>query len=70
MALISDILRGPYGDPQPNVIITMRAKETSARVLVSNSSAATTAADGKYSMQVFPGEYEVLVSTLGKVGEI
>ncbi|WP_089187248.1 phage tail fiber protein [Serratia marcescens] len=70
MALISDILRGPYGDPQPNVIITMRAKETSARVLVSNSSAAITAADGKYSMQVFPGEYEVLVSTLGKVGEI
>jgi len=70
MALISDILRGPYGDPQPNVIITMRAKETSARVLVSNSSAAITAADGKYSMQVFPGEYEVLVSTLGKIGEI
>ncbi|MEI7109548.1 phage tail fiber protein [Serratia sp. TMDUHS_CL] len=70
MTLISDILRGPYGDPQPNVIITMRAKETSARVLVSNSSAAITAADGKYSMQVFPGEYEVLVSTLGKVGEI
>ncbi len=70
MALISDILRGPYGDPQPNVIITMRAKETSARVLVSNSSAAITAADGKYSMQVFPGEYEVIVSTLGKVGEI
>ncbi|EOT1929967.1 prophage tail fiber N-terminal domain-containing protein [Serratia marcescens] len=70
MALISDILRGPYGDPQPNVIITMRAKETSARVLVSNSSAAITAADGKYSMQVFPGEYEVMVSTLGKVGEI
>ncbi|HBC7417486.1 TPA: prophage tail fiber N-terminal domain-containing protein [Serratia marcescens] len=70
MALISDTLRGPYGDPQPNVIITMRAKETSARVLVSNSSAAITAADGKYSMQVFPGEYEVLVSTLGKVGEI
>ncbi|MBL0871853.1 hypothetical protein HLB02_00455 [Serratia nevei] len=70
MTLISDILRGPYGDPQPNVIITMRAKETSARVLVSNSSAAITAADGKYSMQVFPGEYEVMVSTLGKVGEI
>lgn len=70
MALISDVLRGPYGDPQPNVIITMRAKETNARVLVSNSSAAITAADGKYSMQVFPGEYEVLVSTLGKVGEI
>lgn len=70
MTLISDILRGPYGDPQPNVIITMRAKETSARVLVSNSSAATTADDGKYSMQVFPGEYEVMVSTLGKVGEI
>ncbi|WP_440493476.1 phage tail fiber protein [Serratia sarumanii] len=70
MALISDILRGPYGDPQPNVIITMRAKETSARVLVSNSSAATTADDGKYSMLVFPGEYEVMVSTLGKVGEI
>ncbi|MGK8678192.1 prophage tail fiber N-terminal domain-containing protein [Serratia marcescens] len=70
MALISDVLRGPYGDPQPNVIITMRAKETSARVLVSNSSAAITADDGKYSMQVFPGEYEVMVSTLGKVGEI
>lgn len=70
MALISDILRGPYGDPQSNVIITMRAKETNARVLVSNQSAAITAADGKYSMQVFPGEYEVLVSTLGKVGEI
>lgn len=70
MALISDILRGPYGDPQSNVIITMRAKETSARVLVSNSSAAITAADGKYSMQVFPGQYEVLVSTLGKIGEI
>lgn len=70
MALISDVLRGPYGDPQPDVIITMRAKGTSSKVLVSNSSATTTDADGKYSMQVFPGQYEVLVSTLGKIGEI
>ncbi|WP_258089842.1 prophage tail fiber N-terminal domain-containing protein [Serratia liquefaciens] len=70
MALISDVLRGPYGDPQPDVIITMRAKGTSSKVLVSNSSATTTDADGKYSMQVFPGRYEVLVSTLGNIGEI
>jgi hypothetical protein len=70
MALISDILSGPYGDPQPDVIITMRAKGTSSKVLISNSSATTTDTDGKYSMRVFPGRYEVLVSTLGKIGEI
>lgn len=70
MALISDILCGPYGDPQSDVVITMRAQGTSSKVLISNSSATTTDADGKYSMQVFPGQYEVLVSTLGKIGEI
>ncbi len=70
MALISDILCGPYGDPQSDVVITMRAQGTSSKVLISNSSATTTDADGKYSMQVFPGRYEVLVSTLGKIGEI
>ncbi|WP_273849124.1 prophage tail fiber N-terminal domain-containing protein [Serratia liquefaciens] len=70
MALISDILCGPYGDPQSDVVITMRAQGTSSKVLISNSSAATTDAGGKYSMQVFPGRYEVLVSTLGKIGEI
>lgn len=70
MALISDILCGPYGDPQSDVVITMRAQGTSSKVLISNSSATTTDAGGKYSMQVFPGRYEVLVSTLGKIGEI
>jgi hypothetical protein len=70
MALISDVLRGPYGDPQPGVIITMKAKGTSSKVLVANNSAIATDSDGKYSMQVFPGRYEVVVSTLGKIGEI
>lgn len=70
MAIISDVLRGPYGDIQPNVIITMKAKGTSARVLISNSSSVETDGDGKYSMTVFPGEYTVSVSTLGDVGEI
>lgn len=65
MALISDTLRGPYGDPQPNVIITMRAKESSERVLVRNSSAAITADDGKYLMQVSPDKYEAMLSILG-----
>jgi hypothetical protein len=70
MALISDVLRGPYGDPQSGVIITMKAKGTSSKVLVANNSAIATDSDGKYSMQVFPGRYEVMVSTLGAVGEI
>lgn len=70
MALISDVLRGPYGDPQPNVVITMRSLDTSSKVFKSNSSATTTDSDGKYTMQVFPGRYEVMISTLGNVGEI
>ncbi|MBP1034819.1 prophage tail fiber N-terminal domain-containing protein [Serratia fonticola] len=70
MAIISDVLRGPYGDIQPNVIITMQAKGTTARVLTSNRSSTVTDAAGKYSMTVFPGEYEVTVSTLGHVGDI
>jgi len=70
MTVISDVLRGPYGDIQPNVIITMQAKGTTARVLTSNRSSTVTDAAGKYSMTVFPGEYEVTVSTLGHVGDI
>ncbi|MDQ9125033.1 prophage tail fiber N-terminal domain-containing protein [Serratia fonticola] len=70
MAIISDVLRGPYGDIQPNVIITMQAKGTTARVLTSNRSSTVTDVDGKYSMTVFPGEYEVTISTLGHVGDI
>ncbi len=70
MATISDVLRGPYGDIQPNVIITMQAKGTTARVLTSNRSSTVTDTAGKYSMTVFPGEYEVTVSTLGHVGDI
>lgn len=70
MAVISDVLRGPYGDIQPNVIITMQAKGTTARVLTSNRSSTVTDTAGKYSMTVFPGEYEVTVSTLGHVGDI
>ncbi|MFV8933017.1 prophage tail fiber N-terminal domain-containing protein [Serratia fonticola] len=70
MAVISDVLRGPYGDIQPNVIITMQAKGTTARVLTSNRSSTVTDVDGNYSMTVFPGEYEVTVSTLGHVGDI
>ncbi|MFC0225696.1 prophage tail fiber N-terminal domain-containing protein [Serratia aquatilis] len=70
MAVISDVMRGPFGDIQPNVVITMRAKATSAKVLVSNSSSTATDANGKYSMTVSPGEYTVNVSTLGDVGDI
>ncbi|VXD06448.1 hypothetical protein YERSI8AC_420005 [Enterobacterales bacterium 8AC] len=70
MAVISDVMRGPFGDIQPNVIITMRALGTSARVLVENKSSVVTDTAGKYSMTVFPGEYEVTVSTLGVVGTI
>jgi hypothetical protein len=70
MTVISDVLRGPYGDIQPNVIITMQAKGTTARVLTSNRSSTVTDAAGKYSMTVFPGEYTVNVSTLGDVGDI
>ncbi|CAI2007124.1 prophage tail fiber N-terminal domain-containing protein [Serratia fonticola] len=70
MTIISDVLRGPYGDIQPDVVITMRAKGTSARVLAANSSSVVTDAAGKYSMTVFPGEYTVNVSTLGDVGDI
>ncbi|WP_447908255.1 phage tail fiber protein [Serratia fonticola] len=70
MAIISDVLRGPYGDIQPDVVITMRAKGTSAKVLAANSSSVVTDAAGKYSMTVFPGEYTVNVSTLGDVGDI
>lgn len=70
MTIISDVLRGPYGDIQPGVVIAMRAKGTSAKVLAANSSSVVTDAAGKYSMTVFPGEYTVNVSTLGDVGDI
>ncbi|KON62647.1 hypothetical protein KOEU_38640 [Komagataeibacter europaeus] len=65
MTLIRGILKGPYSNPLSDVAITMRAQKTTHSVLTLSSSVSVTDIDGKYSLTVEPGEYDVLLSTHG-----
>lgn len=69
MALISGLLKGPYGDPRSGVTITMRSIKTSSTVLNLAKSQSVTDDGGKYSLSVEPGAYEVIVSVYGSQPE-
>lgn len=65
MALISDVLIGPYGNPRVGVEIEMRARRTSSNVVKLAPSISITDAAGRYSLNVHPGEYDVMISADG-----
>lgn len=65
MVLISGVLKGPYGDPRSGVTITMRSMKTSSTVLNLAKSQSVTDDGGRYSLNVEPGAYEVIVSVYG-----
>lgn len=65
MVLISGVLKGPYGDSRSGVTITMRSMKTSSTVLNLAKSQAVTDDTGRYSLNVEPGAYEIIVSVYG-----
>lgn len=69
MVLISGVLKGPYGDSRSGVTITMRSMKTSSTVLNLAKSQSVTDDTGRYSLNVEPGAYEVIVSVYGSQPE-
>lgn len=65
MTLISGVLKGPYGDSRSGVTITMRSMKTSSTVLNLAKSQSITDDTGRYSLNVEPGVYEVIISVYG-----
>jgi uncharacterized membrane protein len=65
MVLVSGVLKGPYGDSRSGVTITMRSVKTSSTVLNLAKSQSVTDDTGRYSLNVEPGAYEVIVSVYG-----
>ncbi|MEN4211677.1 prophage tail fiber N-terminal domain-containing protein [Serratia marcescens] len=65
MVLISGVLKGPYGDSRSGVTITMRSMKTSSTVLNLAKSQSVTDDTGRYSLNVEPGAYEIIVSVYG-----
>ncbi|WP_392588211.1 prophage tail fiber N-terminal domain-containing protein [Serratia ureilytica] len=65
MVLISGALKGPYGDSRSGVTITMSSMKTSSTVLNLAKSQSVTDDTGRYSLNVEPGAYEVIVSVYG-----
>ncbi|HAT2213154.1 TPA: hypothetical protein I8438_005040, partial [Serratia marcescens] len=65
MVLISGALKGPYGDSRSGVTITMRSIKTSSTVLNLAKSQSVTDDTGRYSLNIEPGAYEVIVSVYG-----
>lgn len=65
MVAISGVLKGPYGDSRAGVTITMRSMKTSSTVLNLAKSQSVTDDTGRYSLNVEPGAYEVIVSVYG-----
>ncbi|MDO6707912.1 prophage tail fiber N-terminal domain-containing protein, partial [Photobacterium sp. 1_MG-2023] len=66
MALITGILRDPANQPMPGVNISLHALETSQIVLNTVVASETTAADGRYTMQVPAGFYSVSLNKTGQ----
>lgn len=58
---ISGILPGPTGEPAAHIGITLRAVKTSLAVVVTLESTSMTGVDGSYSLNVEPGQYDVLL---------
>lgn len=65
MTLISGVLKGPYGDSRSGVTITMRSMKTSSTVLNLAKSQSVTDDTGRYSLNVEPGAYEIIISVYG-----
>ena len=65
MTVISGVLKGPYGDPRTGVTITMRSLKTSSTVLNLAKSQSVSDDTGRYSLNVEPGVYEVIISVYG-----
>lgn len=63
MAVISGVLKDPFGNVRDGVTIELVAIRTSTTVLVSASSSSITDTAGRYSLNVEPGQYNVMVST-------
>lgn len=66
MTVISGVLIGPYGEALPGVTIEMVAVRTTATVLEQASSRFVTDTNGRYSLKVEPGRYNVMVSASGQ----
>lgn len=66
MTVISGTLIGPYGEALPGVTIEMVAVRTTATVLEQASSRFVTDTNGRYSLKVEPGRYNVMVSASGQ----
>ena len=66
MTVISGTLIGPYGEVLPGVTIEMVAVRTTATVLEQASSRFVTDTNGRYSLKVEPGRYNVMVSASGQ----
>lgn len=58
---ISGVLPGPTGEPAAHIGITLRAVKTSLTVITTLESNSITGADGSYSLNVEPGQYDVLL---------
>lgn len=58
---ISGILPGPTGEPAAHIGITLRAVKTSLTVVATLESNSITGVDGSYSLNVEPGQYDVLL---------
>ncbi|MFQ6249655.1 prophage tail fiber N-terminal domain-containing protein [Yersinia enterocolitica] len=58
---ISGILPGPTGEPAAHIGITLRAIKTSLTVITTLESNSITGIDGAYSLNVEPGQYDVLL---------
>lgn len=69
MALISDVLRDPYGNPRVGVTVHMRARRTSSRVIVKAPAQAVTDSNGRYSLTVEPGTFDVTITEEGNPPE-
>ncbi|WP_145502077.1 prophage tail fiber N-terminal domain-containing protein [Yersinia similis] len=58
---ISGVLPGPTGEPAAHIGITLRAVKTSLTVITTLESNSITGVDGSYSLNVEPGQYDVLL---------
>ncbi|NYA15773.1 phage tail fiber protein [Serratia fonticola] len=66
MTVISGTLIGPYGESLSGVTIEMVAVNTTATVIQQASSRYVTDTNGRYSLKVEPGKYNVMVSSSGQ----
>ena len=69
MAVITGILKGPMGDALEGVVIELRATRTSATVITQERSSSVTDKNGRYTLSVEVGDYNVFISAFGRQPE-